>query len=350
MKKGKRRKKKIITVLILVCLVVAIAVYLFIIRNSKQGGGGYENSKNHVKEKPITIVDINSNKRPIAVMIDNNVGNNSHVGLQEAYISYEIIVEGGLTRIMAIYKDRDIDQIGPIRSARHYFLDYALENDAIYCHYGWSPYAEADIKNLSVNNINGLTASSAYWRDKNIRAPHNVFTSIDRLYKYANSLSYSRQSDNWQLLKYSGNLIKLEDLATVDENSEAMVASKININYSLSQSRQYNYDSEKKVYVRFMNNKPHIDKKSGQQYNYKNIIIEKVSNRTMDSDGRQDLTTTGSGDGYYITNGYALPITWYKGSRRSKTKYKYLDGKEVKFNDRNTFIQVIPTNADTTIE
>lgn len=352
MKKGKRNKKQIVVGVVFICVVLAIVFYLLIIRNGKeQSGGEYKNSKTQVKEKTITIVDINSNKRPVAVMIDNNVGNNSHIGLQDAYISYEIIVEGGLTRIMAIYKDRDVEQIGPIRSARHYFLDYALESDAIYCHYGWSPYAEADIKNLSVNNINGLTASSAYWRDNNIRAPHNVFTSIDRLYKYSNSLSYSRQSDNWQLLKYSGDVIELEKFDTgTDENKKAIVASKININYSVSQSRQYNYDSDRKVYVRFMNNSAHVDKKSGQQYNYKNIIIEKVSNRTMDSDGRQDLTTTGSGDGYYITNGYALPITWYKKNRSSKTQYKHLDGKEVKFNDGNTFIQIIPANAYTTIE
>ena len=97
----------------------------------------------------MSVYDVNSNKRPIAVMIDNNVDNDEQVGLQDAYLTYEIIVEGGLTRIMAIYKDVDTSVIGPVRSSRHYFLDYALENDAIYAHYGWSTYAENDIKALS---------------------------------------------------------------------------------------------------------------------------------------------------------------------------------------------------------
>ena len=75
---------------------------------------------------------------------------------------------------------------------------------------------------------------------------------------------------------------------------------------------------------------------------YKNIIIEKVENSSLDSYGRQDLDTTGDGEGYYITNGYALPITWEKDDRNSKTIYKYLDGSKVEVNDGNTFIQIIP--------
>ena len=75
---------------------------------------------------------------------------------------------------------------------------------------------------------------------------------------------------------------------------------------------------------------------------YKNIIIEKVENYDLDSYGRQDLETVGDGEGYYITNGYALPITWQKANRDSKTIYKYLDDSKVVVNDGNTFIQIIP--------
>ena len=100
-------------------------------------------------------------------------GYTAHAGLQDAYLTYEIIVEGGLTRIMAIFKDQDTELIGPVRSARHYFLDYALENDAIYGHYGWSEFAKNDIDLLGVNNLNGITnAQSTYWRDRSVAAPH----------------------------------------------------------------------------------------------------------------------------------------------------------------------------------
>ena len=88
-------------------------------------------------------------------MIDTNIGDAKHAGLQDSYVNYEIIVEGGLTRIMALFKDKEVGIVGPVRSARNYFLDYALEHDAVYAHFGWSPNAEADIKELQVQNING---------------------------------------------------------------------------------------------------------------------------------------------------------------------------------------------------
>ena len=69
-------------------------------------------------------------------------------GLQDAYIVYEMIVEGGITRMMALFKDQNTSRIGPVRSSRHYYLDYALENDAIYVHFGWSPQAQTDISRL----------------------------------------------------------------------------------------------------------------------------------------------------------------------------------------------------------
>ena len=174
MPRKKRKKKKdkvfIISVVIFIILVICIGIYYLFFNGNKSVV-----KKIEVKKK-IKIVDEDSNERPLAVMIDNNVGYDTHAGLQDSYINYEIIVEGGYTRIMALFKDRDVSLIGPVRSSRHYFLDYALESDTIYAHYGWSTFAENDIKTLGVNNINGLTADSAYWRDKKIAAPHNVFT------------------------------------------------------------------------------------------------------------------------------------------------------------------------------
>lgn len=164
-RKNVKTKKRIVIIVCLLFIIISVLLVYFLFFNKDDTSSDSKKSNrlpSVTPEKKINIVDMNSNKRPIAVMIDNNVGNSSHVGLQDAYISYEIIVEGGLTRIMALYKDKDMSQIGPIRSSRHYFLDYALESDAIYSHFGWSPYAENDIKSLGVNNINGLTNESAY--------------------------------------------------------------------------------------------------------------------------------------------------------------------------------------------
>lgn len=345
MPRKKRKKKKdkvfIISVVIFIILVICIGIYYLFFNGNKSVV-----KKIEVKKK-IKIVDEDSNERPLAVMIDNNVGYDTHAGLQDSYINYEIIVEGGYTRIMALFKDRDVSLIGPVRSSRHYFLDYALESDAIYAHYGWSTFAENDIKTLGVNNINGLTADSAYWRDKKIAAPHNVFTSTETLYKYAESKNYDTKTDNWKLLNYSPDEINFKgpkkDKKTGEVSDDPrIVANSLSLKYSNNQTTSYTYDSENKYYLRFMDGKQHLDKTTRQQLHYKNIIIEKVENYNLDSYGRQDLETVGDGEGYYITNGYALPITWQKANRDSKTIYKYLDGSKVVVNDGNTFIQIIP--------
>ncbi len=359
-KKKKRKQKQILLIIAFVLLVGAVS-YFFIYKNPEE----LLKKLPQTSRKKLMIVDEDSNKRPIAVMIDNNVGNNLHAGLQDSYINYEIIVEGGLTRIMALYKDKDVSLIGPVRSSRHYFLDYALESDAIYAHFGWSTFAEADIKSLGVNNINGLYDETPFWRDKSIAAPHNVFTSIKQLYTAADEKEYETTTDSWRLLDYDTTPINLDDpidTKTVKNeetgkkekveirNEELISARTVTIPYSNSQERSYTYDEANGYYLRYMNQKPHLDKTTNEQLHYKNIIIEQVSNSTLDSYGRQDLDTTGKGNGYYITNGYALPIFWTKNQRSGKTEYTYSDGKSVKVNDGNTFIQIQPITRKATFE
>ena len=343
--KPKSNKKKIIIISVISVAVLLIFVFLFYFLLSMNDSESKKKDKvkideaSTVEKKDLTVYDVNSNKRPIAVMIDNNVGNNAHVGLQDAYLTYEIIVEGGLTRIMAIFKDVDISVIGPVRSSRHYFLDYALESDAIYAHYGWSTFAQNDIRSLGVNNINGLY-DNGYYRNNGIAAPHNVFTSIEDLYTVASSKGYSKTSDNYSLLNYTTDDIDFND--TID----LLTANTISMTYSYSQVRSYTYDATNGYYLRYMNNSPHTDRDSGEVYHYKNIIIMKVNNSTLDSYGRQDLDTVGTGEGYYVTNGYAIPITWSKASRSDKTNYYYKSGNELVVSDGNTMIQVVPINSN----
>ena len=296
-------------------------------------------------KQEITVFDPESNERPIAVMIDNAIGDAKHAGLLESYLNYEIVVEGGLTRIMAIYKDRDAKLIGPIRSSRHYFLDYALESDAIYVHYGWSPYAADDTTKLKIDNINGLTDPTPFRRDTNSKAPHNVFTRMSYLKNYLQNSDYDQESLDWQLFEYSAEEVDLNDTNYVPKE-----ASKINIPYSADEYRTYAFDESNGYYLRSSNGSAQYDRKSGNQLHYKNIIIQKVPNKTIDKEGRQQVETVGTGKGYYITGGYFLPIQWSKSSREAKTEYTYADGTEIVLNDGNTFIQIVPTNCNVTIE
>ena len=353
--KKKKKRKKIITFITLFIIIIIILIYLASTNKIEIKIPFTDINTTKTEKKKLTIYDEDSNKRPIAVMIDNNVGYSSQVGLQDAFVTYEAIVEGGLTRMMAIFKDTNTSLIGPVRSSRHYFLDYALEYDSLYAHYGWSTFAENDIKSLRVNNINGLYVDSAYWRDRKIAAPHNVFTNIETLYKSAENLGYQTITDEWEALPITSDnvdLTKIKNKTCTDTDCDTglVQANKVTIPYSNSQTRSYAYDSERKVYLRYMNHNAHIDRDSKEQYHYKNIIIIKVKNKTLDSYGRQDLDTTGTKEAYYITNGYAIPITAKKDSRSGKTIYNYMDGSEVRLNDGNTFIQIEPVNMTPSFE
>lgn len=302
------------------------------------------NEKKEVPVKKVKVVDLESNTRPIAVMINNlNDARPYQSGLQDAYIVYEIIVEGGVTRMLAVFKDANTARLGPVRSSRHYYLDYALENDAIYVHYGWSPQAKSDIRTLGINNINGLYDDSPFTReDLPVAWEHRVFTSIERLIANAKKKNYRMTSDAKTLLNYS------VDEVTID-NEEAIDANEIDIKYSYYTTTDYKYNPEDKLYYRSVNGKEHVDYVSKKQFTAKNIIIAYAANSYIanDNKGRQDLNNLGTGSGYYITDGKAVPITWEKKTRKDQTVYKYKDGKEITVNDGNTFIQIAPPKSAT---
>lgn len=339
-KRRKKSKKKIWIILIILILLIGGGAY-FLLSN--------KDIKEEVEKKivkKLKIVDENSKTRPIAVMINNNHKAWPHAGLDDAYITYEIIAEGGITRLMAIFKDQDTAKIGSVRSSRPYYLDYALENDAIYVHYGWSDDAKADISSLGVDNINGLTASSVFWRDKSLNkaTEHTVFTSMEKIKDYAKEQGYTRDTNKDLLLKYS------VDEINISKKEEARKADKVYIKYSYYTDTSYEYDPETKTYKRSMSGTPHKDAVTGKQYTVKNIIITPIENYSYDSYGRQKLKNIGEGEGYYITNGYAVPITWEKDSRSGQTVYRYKNGKEIKVNDGNTYIQIQPKGETLTIE
>jgi hypothetical protein len=335
-----------VIVLVVLIIIAAILFALKIFGNWKSTDTSSVNEVlNETKEEPVvaTPKTLSGTSRPIAVMIDNNIDAMPQAGLKEADIVYEMIVEGGETRLMLILQDKDLEKIGPIRSSRHYFLDYALENDAIYVHYGWSPQAQEDISTLGVNNINGIYESStAFWRVNEKYAPHNVVTSTEDIMNIAERKGYRTTTEQEPVLNYVVSEVNLEDGKT---------ATDIVIPYSDYNSVEYKYDKESKEYVRYSRGEKQVDWTSGDTITTKNIIIEFAENTTIDDGsgkGRQTLDNVKELDGYYITNGKVIPITCTKDSRTSQTVYKDAEGNEIEVNDGKTFIQICPLDSDVT--
>lgn len=342
--------KILITVLVILIIVFG-GIMAYKITKDKKNNQTEETSANKednvltagVEEKKVKI--FNGNDRPIAVMIDNHNQAWPQAGLNKAYLVYEAIVEGGETRLMALFKGVTVDKIGPVRSSRHYFLDYAMENDAIYAHFGWSPQAQSDITKYSIDNINGITESeSTFWRVKDKAAPHNAVTSTEALLKAAKSKGYKTTSDKKSVLNYTTDEVNLED---------GQGATSVTIPHSTLQTVKYEYDEQNQVYKRYARKKAQTDWDTGNSITTKNIIITFCDNYTLpDSEdkGRQGLKNTGTFDGYYITNGKAIKIKCIKEARNTQTKYQDLQGNEIKVNDGNTWINICPKDAKVVID
>ncbi|MDD3048933.1 MAG: DUF3048 domain-containing protein [Bacilli bacterium] len=355
--KSKKKKLKKLNILVIL-LVIGLLGYLGYQIYDKNFSDNKNDSKSSAKTEEeleeeentpkLQILNLNSNTRSIGVMIDNEPGAWPQAGLQKAYLVYEIIVEGGQTRLFAIFKDQDAVVVGPNRSARHYYIDYTLENDAIFTHFGFSDQAKADIKSLRINDISGTEADgSIFWRVAPKSSYHNVFTNTTKIMERAKAKKYRTTTTTSPLLSYSIDAI---DLST---NASAKVANNVTIRYSKYHSVGYEYDSINQVYKRSMRGLIHYDRTTNKQYTVKNIITYQVKNYDLNDGsgkGRQGLTNIGSGTGSYISNGYSIPITWSKSSRAAKTIYKDTLGNVLKVNDGNTFIQIQPTGQTLTIE
>lgn len=339
--KNKKIKKEYLLIIIVLVVVALLGtlIYLTTSKNNKNNNEN-DNSTTTTTVKKLNIVNEESKSRPYAIMINNVEGARKlQSGLQDAYMVYELMVEGGITRYLALFLDQTTERIGSIRSARHYYLDYALENDAIYVHHGYSPQAREDWSKLGVDRIE-VNESTTGWRDKSASKTYEftLFTNIEKLGKGIRSKRTERNKD--LLLNYSVDNIDISQM------EGAIPANKVDIKYSSNTTTNYEYDTDNNIYLRSVNNKSQNDYVTGKQLTVKNIIVYKVkySNIQGDNKGRQTIDNVGNGTGYYISNGYAVPITWKKDSRSSVTIYKYNNGKEIQVNDGNTFIQIMPDN------
>lgn len=338
---------KILIILLVILIIGAGAFLAYKITTDKDNKEVVANENEEVaiieEEKEVQI--FNGNDRPIAVMIDNHSDAWPQAGLNQAYMVYEIIVEGGETRLMALFKGVDVEKIGPVRSARHYFIDYAMENDAIYVHFGQSPQAKTDLSKYSIDDIDGIAEDgTTFWRTKDKVAPHNAATSTEKLLQSAKNKKYKTTSTQESVLNYVTEEVNLE---------EGQDAKTITIPHSNLQTVKYEYDEENKVYVRYARGEKQTDWDTDADITTKNIIITFCDNYTLtdtENKGRQGLKNIGTFDGYYITNGKAIKIKCIKNARDEQTIYQDMEGNEIDVNDGNTFVNICPTSAKVEIE
>lgn len=279
-------------------------------------------------------------QRVVAVMLDNHPSARWQAGLKDAEIVYEFPVEAPYTRYLALYLINSPDHIGPIRSSRPYFVTKVLEFDAVYARVGGSEQAKRDIRNYGIADIDGLSSSSkVFWRKSHKKAPNNLYTSMDVIRQTQAERGYNL-TGSYQGFKFYSE----------DTELQGGLANSILINYNNNNTTKYLYDEEEKVYTRQKDGKAHIDESDKSPIKAKNIIVQEVSVRVIDNEGRLEIGLIGEGNGKYISNGKSMDIRWRKDSRESKTYYTDSLGLEISLNPGITWIQVIDTNKPIIIE
>lgn len=283
-------------------------------------------------------------KRPVAVMINNLKEALPSASTKQADIIYECMVEGGITRIMAIYSDyADLEKVGSVRSARHYYIHIANEYDAIYVHYGQSKPAEKKLKKGIINNINGLTYDAGFYRESTRVAPHNAYTTGERIVKGIEDFGYSTEYDDTHVQVLSFNE---EDTDLADGG----VANTIHVDFSSYSKPYFVYNAEKKLYDRYEYNEPQIDEladESDNILNFKNVVVLVSSYECINpKNDLQELTQTGEGKGYYCTNGKSIPITWKKTAVNERAQFFTEDGSELLLNPGKTWFSIIGNGTD----
>ena len=282
-------------------------------------------------------VDPSVNKRTVTgVMIENSIWARPQAGLSQAGVVFEAIAEAGITRFLALYQDTAPNNVGPIRSARPYFIRWNMAFDAGYAHVGGSPEALADIKKWDVRDLNQFYNAAYYHRISSRAAPHNVYTSIHDLNKLEVAKGYDTS-------KFTGFARKAKAWRP---KNQPITAGSINLNISrATYNVHYSYDPKTDSYPRSEGGAPHIDSNNNKQIKPVVVIAIVVPYR-LESDGYHSIyDNIGSGQAFIFQNGQVIKATWQKKSSQSQLTFKDSKGKTVQLNPGQTWITAV-SNAN----
>jgi hypothetical protein len=275
-------------------------------------------------------------------MIDNIKEARPQFGLADADVVYEAPAEGGIPRLMPIFlrAGTDVSSIGPVRSARHYFVYLANEYRAPIVHIGASPQGFDALSATGLADVDEQRGDAGFVRDRSRQAPHNAFVSTTSIR---------------DVLRQRGGPIKatLGPLQFGDFQPGTEPATTVKIPYPGGEryKLEYDYDAENQLYDRVMDGQPHNDGATGQQYTARSIVIEYADVEPIPHDdaGRLDITLIGSGKGILVADGTQVPLQWSRASVRDATQFKRTDGAPFELPSGQVWIQIVPLETQLSI-
>jgi len=264
----------------------------------------------------------------ILAIVENSVAARPQSGLNAADIVYETLAEGGTPRFIALYQSGDAQKIGPIRSARSYFLDISKEYNLPFAHCGGSEEALVEIKKENLMSMNEMTYAPTYWRDKERKAPHNLYTSTDKLRELAKRSNFVKAPT--VNLKFNKSYWDSDKLSPATD-----VLLKINKLYNTS------YTYKDGLYFKSMDKVSSINKEDNLPLTYKNIVVQVTTIKTQMDGNHLDIALVGAGDGYVISNGKFIKMHWTKKNDTSQTHLTDQEGNDLPLNPGKTWWNIV---------
>lgn len=311
--------------------------------------------------------------RPITVMIENHEEARPQSGLSRADVVYEAVAEGAITRFLAVFYCGVAAQdviIGPVRSARIYYLDFASEygDYPLYAHVGGAndfagtgetdPKARAleTIANLGWQLYNDLDASSlsfpVFWRDYErighpVATEHTMYSTTDRLWEVAHKRGLDAEDEEGNQWDKKFEFWSFKDDKKADQPGEVT-----QIEFEFWRDYQayavtWQYNQEDNSYLRVNGGQPHQDLNNDEQIKAKVVIIQFTKEQgPIDANKHMLYTTLGKGQAIIFQDGEAIKGTWQKAKRESRTKFLDSRGQEIELNRGPVWIEIIPAQQE----
>ncbi len=273
----------------------------------------------------------------LAVMVENQEQARPQSGLDQASVVYEALAEGGITRFLALYAGREPEVVGPVRSARHYYVNWAQEYHAPLVHIGASPQGYDAIQDLHTATLDGIRGDPGFWRSPARPAPHNLFVNLADATTILEQRRAVKQG-SFGGLQFKRAAVRLDGQpvthATIKFGAWQYVA-------------EWRYDPYWNEYARWMDGAPHIDAVSGEQLRASNVLIQTVDSWLIprDPEGRLDFAQVGEGRVIALLDGIAVDGTWSKSSLESPTEYRDASGAPLRLNAGPTWIIIVPAEG-----
>lgn len=270
-----------------------------------------------------------ANLYPAAVIVENNIDSRPSSALAKANLVFEAEAEGGITRFLAVYADGgSIEEIGPIRSARPYFVDWARELSALFIHCGGSPASLVKIAQDNIFDLNEFYNEDYFWRDGVRMAPHNIYTSTENINKYL----AKKDVEEGMFLSWH-----FKDDAPEGERPDS---AKIKVEYKTNYGVEWIYNKKTNDYIRYLTGQRHKDS-NGDEIRAKNIIVQYIKAEVIDEEGRLKMENIGSGKALICLDGKCGAGEWRKDKSSARTRFYNEGGEEFEFNSGVTWVEVV---------